>query len=205
MIDLELWQRRCCSQPCFRELGPPENVSQGEECFDEQDVEAHACEHHHSGSGSTVGGFWRMGAGPRVGRPDGWRGYFLHGFGRPRGASNNLHIDVHLPSGESGRFNLTELTFAWCSDDPAIANPTAPFDTYQGAGMGTFNGEGGYCADWQFIDVGERDGSDIVNLMRVWLPSTPGNCAFEAGGFIFSVPLGAGHEVIGNHQALKSN
>jgi hypothetical protein len=117
---------------------------------------------------------------------------------------NNLHIDVHLPSGESGRFNLTELTFAWCSDDPAMANPKAPFDTYQGAGIGTFNGEAGYCADWQLIDAGERDGSDVVNLMRVWLPSTPGNCAFEAGGFIFSVPLGADHDVIGNHQALKS-
>ena len=118
---------------------------------------------------------------------------------------NNLQIEVHLPNGDGGRFHLTELTFAWCMDDPEIdAQTRAPFDTYIGAGIGTFNGQPGYCADWQITDAGERGSADLIRSMRVWHPSNPESCAFESE-FVFSIPLGPGHELtFGNHQALAT-
>ena len=118
---------------------------------------------------------------------------------------NNLQVDVHLPNGASGRFHLDELQFAWCWDDPDInpKPPTAPFDSYYGQGIGRYNGEPGYCADWTFTDAGEPGTNDRVRSMRIWKPRVTGNCSLEES-FLFSIYLEPGHALtFGNHQARK--
>lgn len=129
-----------------------------------------------------------------------------HGFElhcNPAERGNNLQVDVHLPNGDGGRFHLDELQFAWCWDDPAIeAKPrTAPFDVYFGRGVGRYNGEPGFCADWQFSDAGEPGASDRVMSMRIWKAPAGATCD-HAEFFLFSVYLQPGHLLTyGNHQA----
>jgi len=119
---------------------------------------------------------------------------------------NNLDAQVHLPSGEWGRFSLEELTYAWCwnSANISVDRRDAGFDSYIGAGTGRFNGDDGYCADWHFSDEGEPGTMDRIRSMRIWRPLNNGNCALENGPFIFSIYLAPGHALtFGNHVALK--
>ena len=119
---------------------------------------------------------------------------------------NNMEIQVHLPNGDGGRFHLDELTFAWCWDDTEIDSkpPVAPFDAYFGAGVGRYNGEAGYCADWEITDAGEPGTKDRIRAMRIWKPSGA-DCSLEEA-FLFSIYLEPGHELtFGNHQAHKSS
>lgn len=110
---------------------------------------------------------------------------------------NNLQVDIHLPDGESLRFHLEELEGALCWNDPEAdpRPPVAPFDHYFGYGVGSLNGEEGYCADWLFTDQGEPGTEDRIELLRIY------DCADE---FFFSILLEDGHTLtFGNHQAHK--
>lgn len=109
---------------------------------------------------------------------------------------NNLQVNVHLPDGDGSRFHLEELQLAACWDDPTTdpRRPSAPFDHYYGFGVGRFNGEPGYCADWMFTDEGEPGRDDRIEQLRVW------HCETEQ--FVFSILQEPGHALTyGNHQA----
>ncbi|MFZ2411900.1 MAG: SdrD B-like domain-containing protein [Candidatus Methanoperedens sp.] len=64
------------------------------------------------------------------------------------------------------KFHLEELTSASCSDDAAInpEKPSASFDTYTGAGTGSYNKLSGYTASWTFKDAGEPGINDWFSL-----------------------------------------
>lgn len=116
------------------------------------------------------------------------------------GQSNNLQVNTHPPDGGGARFHLEELLLAWCWDDAATdpRRPSAPFDHYYGFGVGRFNGEPGYCADWMFTDEGEPGTKDRIEQLRIW------HCDTEE--FVFSVLREPGHPLtFGNHQAHKQN
>lgn len=111
---------------------------------------------------------------------------------------NNLQVDIHLPDGGGWRFHLEELTDAACWSDPDTdpRPPTAPFDHYWGSGVGSFNGEEGFCADWIFTDEGEPGTEDRIELLRIW------NCETEE--YFFSIFFEPGHALtFGNHQAHR--
>jgi hypothetical protein len=66
-----------------------------------------------------------------------------------------------------GTFELTQVDYALCVDDPGLASapPEAGWDIHRGSGTGTFNGVAGYTIEWTLIDGGEpgvADRSDIV-------------------------------------------
>lgn len=65
-------------------------------------------------------------------------GYELHCQleGQPVSTPNNL--EVNFSTGE--HFHMTQLTTSQCSGDPTT-NPTAPFRTITGEGVGTLNGQ----------------------------------------------------------------
>jgi hypothetical protein len=119
---------------------------------------------------------------------------------------NNLQIQIHRPNGEGGNFHLDHLNIVYCYDSPAIdqGKPAAPFDSLFAQGVGRYNGVAGYCADWEFTDAGEPGVDDQILSMRIWQPSTPGDCSGGVVPIILS--SNAGHTLTyGNHQAHKSN
>lgn len=64
------------------------------------------------------------------------------------------------------RFHLENLTQATCLDDPAIApGGAAGFDTYQGKGIGRFNGFSDHTAEWRFTDAGEPGRNDTAEIV----------------------------------------
>ncbi len=68
--------------------------------------------------------------------------------------------------GNGNKFHLDSLTAASCSDSPDV-NPGAPaagFDTYVGAGSGSYNGNAGATAKWTFIDAGEPGSNDRASI-----------------------------------------
>jgi len=92
---------------------------------------------------------------------------------------NNLEVNW----GKNNKFHLTELTEAYCSDDPSI-EPTPPAcdcDTYYGFGIGRYNGVDGYRAEWIFTDAGEPGRNDWA-----WIKITDGggNTVLEQSGFL---------------------
>ena len=113
-----------------------------------------------------------------------------HGF--------ELHCDVNdVPNSlevnwEGSRFHLESLTFAECSDDPAIkpARPTASFDTYQGIGSGRYNGEEGATIEFTFTDAGEPGKRDRATMV---IKDAAGNVVLEVSNVL----------TFGNHQAHR--
>lgn len=77
---------------------------------------------------------------------------------------NNLEVNW---AGNS--FHLDTLTQVACYDDPAISPnpPSAPFDTYYGQGIGSYNGVPGAFAMWIFTDAGEPGTSDTATI-KIW-------------------------------------
>lgn len=75
---------------------------------------------------------------------------------------NNLEINW-----EGNRFHLEMLTMGECRDAAEIdpVPPRAPFDTYDGAGTGRYNGESGASARWKFTDAGERGSEDTATII----------------------------------------
>jgi hypothetical protein len=115
---------------------------------------------------------------------------------------NSLEVNVHQPNGDGGLFHMDQLLYAFCWDDPAITSKpsSAPFNSIYGQGIGSYNGNAGYCADWAFTDQGEPGTNDRVGKLRVWSPFIAGDCS--EGTFVFSSM--AGHILTdGNYQAHK--
>ncbi len=107
---------------------------------------------------------------------------------------NNLEINIHAGSGS--RFHLEDLTFARCTDDPTIVPtpPAAPFDTYEGKGTGSYNGQSGASAEWIFTDAGEPGVNDRIKKLIIR----------DAGGnVVLSIPEPGHTLTYGNHQAHK--
>lgn len=108
------------------------------------------------------------------------------------------NIEVNWPGGN--RFHLTELTGAVCTDSPAIDQtpPGAPFDTFEGQGVGKYNNVPGATIEFVFVDAGEPGTSDTATI-KVW--DKDGNLVLDVPGDP-SVPGYLDH---GNVQAHKDN
>jgi hypothetical protein len=113
-----------------------------------------------------------------------------HGF--------ELHCDVgHHPNTlevnwQGHQFHLESLTFAECSDDPAIRPPppAASFDTYHGVGSGRHNGEEGATIEFTLTDAGEPGRKDRATMT---IKDPAGNIVLEVDNVL----------TFGNHQAHK--
>jgi hypothetical protein len=93
--------------------------------------------------------------------------------------------------GNGKKFHLDTLLTARCSDDPALdeGRPKAGFDTYEGSGMGSYNGMPNAIATWKFTDDGEP-GKD-TDYASIKVVDAMGNVVLMAEGYLHS----------GNHQA----
>src|SRR5262249_39288076 len=80
----------------------------------------------------------------------------------------NLEVNIHSPAND--KFKLDDLTFARCVDDPGIdsGHPRAPFDTFIGVGIGSFNGVPGFTINFTFTDAGEPGTADRAQFL-IWL------------------------------------
>jgi hypothetical protein len=118
-------------------------------------------------------------------------GFELHCIFPPGSAPeepNNLEINWG-----GNRFHLEALTQGFCIDDEAVDQrpPSAPFDTYIGAGSGRYNGASGAVARWVFVDAGEPGTRDTAAITITF-----------GGSTVLSVP--AAPLTFGNHQAHRS-
>jgi hypothetical protein len=77
---------------------------------------------------------------------------------------NNLEVNW-----QGNKFHLDMLTRTVCLNDPAISSnpPVAPFDTYKGMGIGSYNGIDGAMAEWVFTDAGEPGTKDVASI-NIW-------------------------------------
>lgn len=114
-----------------------------------------------------------------------------HGF--------ELHCDLSEPNRlqvnwEGNRFHMTELLSARCTDNPAFdeGQPKAGFDTFDGIGVGRYNGVDGFDITFQFVDDGEPGTSDIDRIV-ITDPSNGDAVVMSVGNFLDR----------GNHQAHK--
>lgn len=102
-----------------------------------------------------------------------------HGFELHCDAShgpNNLEVNW----GGGNHFHLDTLTAASCYDTGVPPNPpNAPFDTYFGAGTGTYNGAAGAFANWGFSDHGEPGTND--QILYLIISDASGNIVLSAG------------------------
>jgi hypothetical protein len=101
---------------------------------------------------------------------------------------NNL--EINFSGGDN--FHLDTLTTAECSDSPSIAEPPPPagFDTFVGAGTGTFNGLPATIS-FTFTDAGEPGTSDTGSITIMQGGTTVLTCTNAALTF-------------GNHQAHRA-
>lgn len=99
-------------------------------------------------------------------------------------------LEVNWDGGN--KFHLDKLTYAQCTDDPAIgpAPPAAGFDTFVGTGTGRLNGVDGATIGFKFTDAGEPGTSDTASII---VKDKNGNTVMTASGFL----------VGGNNQAHK--
>ena len=74
---------------------------------------------------------------------------------------NNLEVNW-----EGNRFHLEELTGASCSDNPDEDQlpRQAPIDTFDGVGVGRYNGVSGFQIEFQLTDFGEPGTKDIADI-----------------------------------------
>jgi hypothetical protein len=114
-------------------------------------------------------------------------GRVTHGFELhcDRRNPNNLQINFG-----GNRFHLETLVSANCSDDANIEPnpPDATFDTYDGYGIGRYNGDPGYCATWTFTDAGEPGINDFA---RIVITDCNGTTVLSVSGYL----------TFGDHQA----
>lgn len=106
---------------------------------------------------------------------------------------NRLPNNLQVNWDNGNKFHLDLLTSAACTDAPGIEEspPEAGFDTYVGAGTGSYNGASGATAAWTFTDAGEPGKDRDVASIRIT----------DASG---NVVLNVQDELNqGNHQAHK--
>jgi len=96
-------------------------------------------------------------------------------FGEPRVRVTRgfeIHCDLSVPNNlevnwQGGKkFHLIELTGAICTEDPNIIQypPAAPFDTFEGWGIGKYNNHPGATIHFVFIDAGEPGSNDWASI-----------------------------------------
>jgi len=131
----------------------------------------------------------RMTGGGSVFRIDGAR--VTRGF--------EIHCDLREPNNlevnwPGHRFHTTELTAAICTEDPAIDQlpRSAPFDTFNGTGIGRLNGVDGARIEFVFVDAGEPGRDDTASIS---IFDADNNLVLEVSGFMDR----------GNIQAHKDN
>ena len=103
------------------------------------------------------------------------RGFEIHcDLSKP----NNL--EVNWRGGK--KFHLTELQSAYCYDHPDydMIPPAAPFDTFEGEGIGILNKEEGATISFRFEDHGEPGKEDIA-MITIWEPGNPVPVLFVEG------------------------
>jgi hypothetical protein len=126
----------------------------------------------------------RMTGGGGLSLADGTR--VRHGFALecdPLKAPHNLQVIWGTSGSPAKKFHLEMLTMApRCTLDPSISagNPAAGFNTYEGEGIGRFNGQPGATARWKFTDQSEPGRNDtmeitIQNGMTTVLTVPPGS------------------------------
>jgi hypothetical protein len=112
------------------------------------------------------------------GRMTGGGAKVLNNAGLPVTFGLTLHCDILLSNNleinwdGGNNWHLDKpITFAACSDNPNIAPkpPAAPFDTFDGEGLGSFNGTPGYKVVFRFVDAGEP-GSDDQAAITIYAP-----------------------------------
>jgi len=116
-----------------------------------------------------------------------YTGRTTHGFVvhcDPRN-SDNLQINW-----EGNRFHMTDLAFAFCTDDPALTpeSPDAQFDTFEGVGTGRFNNQSGYNIMFTFTDDGQPGVGDFADIL---ITAPDGEAVLDVQGYL----------TFGNHQA----
>ena len=79
---------------------------------------------------------------------------------------HNLQVTWGTPGSPAQKFHLETQTRALCTLDPSISagNPAAGFNTYEGDGVGRFNGMPGATAHWKFTDQGEPGRNDTMEI-----------------------------------------
>lgn len=101
-------------------------------------------------------------------------------------------LEINWDGGNN--FHLETLTSAFCFTDPKIdsGHPTAPFNTYIGAGTGKLNGVDGAAAAWTFTDAGEPGTNDKATIT---ITDPHGKVVLTVSGFLDN----------GNQQAHTDN
>jgi hypothetical protein len=121
-----------------------------------------------------------------------------HGFEIHCGSEDgNIPLPNNLEINWSGnRFHLDYLTFASCTDDPTITPnpPYAPFDTFEGFGKGSYNGQPGASIHFKFTDAGERGTEDTAEI-TIWSGD------YSSSPIVLQVDRA--FLTFGNHQAHK--
>lgn len=93
---------------------------------------------------------------------------------------NNL--EINFSGGDN--FHLTTLTTAVCSDTLAIQQPpSVDFDTFEGSGAGTFNGQPATIA-FTLVDGGEPGTKDIAVIKIQVGTTTVIDCPLSASSFL---------------------
>lgn len=116
---------------------------------------------------------------------------FTHGFElRCDYTDHRQNLEINWLGNQ---FHLTELTYAECSDDPAIEPhpPRAGLDTYYGEGVGRLNQVDGATITFTITDAGEPGTGDTMEITITPLVGSP-----------IVVPVT--HLNKGNHQAHDS-
>ncbi len=90
-------------------------------------------------------------------------------------------LEINWAGGNN--FHLETLTSAFCFTDPKIdsGHPTAPFNTYIGAGTGKLNGVAGAAAAWTFTDAGEPGTKDKATIT---ITDSHGNVVLTVSGLL---------------------
>jgi hypothetical protein len=99
-------------------------------------------------------------------------------------AKSPNHLQITWGKGKNkGKFHLTSMLSAACSDDPSISEgqPVAGFDTYRGSGIGKYNGISGATAGWVATDAGEPGKNDTL---QITIKDAAGNTVLTVSGRI---------------------
>ncbi|MCC7369415.1 MAG: hypothetical protein IT306_13390 [Chloroflexi bacterium] len=95
-----------------------------------------------------------------------WDDRDAYNWGRDRRERRRRDNDPDERRGGWGRFHLTNLTGATCTDNPSVANTgrRVGFDTHTGAGTGRLADGSAATATWTVVDGGESGRRDQVSI-----------------------------------------
>lgn len=105
----------------------------------------------------------RMTGGGSVFTANGMR--VTHGFGLNCDANQSpSHLEINW--GKGNKFHMENLDSAMCTDTVFDERqPEAGFDTHQGTGTGSYNGQPGWKVEFKLIDAGEPGINDYASIL----------------------------------------